>query len=182
MSNIVDFFIAYLIGMIPFGEIYAYLLGFEKLKTQGSGNIGATNAYRVGGKLLGILTLVSDILKGVIPILIFQNEWVALAVVMGHIRVPFFTGGKGVATALGVFLVLSSWMTLIMALLWGGVFILRKTSSLSSIITFTCLPIFSYFFHINILMSIIMSGIILFAHRFNIIRIYLGQEASLLKK
>ena len=175
------FVIAYCIGLIPFGEIYAYLMGFGKLKKQGSGNIGASNAYRVGGKLLGILTLGSDILKGLIPVLFFQNEWTALAVVMGHVRFPLFTGGKGVATALGAFLAINPRIILIMLPVWILVFIWKRISSLSSIITFAILPVVAYYFDVDLRMSLITSAVILWAHKDNIMRLYQGTENKLEK-
>ena len=108
---------AYLLGAVPFGLLFGKLAGTD-VRQFGSKNIGATNVYRVAGRKLGIITLVGDCLKGVIPLLIAQQGFhltesgialVALAAFIGHCYPVYlgFKGGKGVATALGVFLVLS---------------------------------------------------------------------------
>ena len=108
----------YLIAAIPTGVVIARLMGGEDVRQKGSGNIGATNVYRVAGKLAGVLTLVGDTLKGFLPLLAFKT-WleptptqlgIASAVaILGHCYPVYlkFKGGKGVATALGIFLVLS---------------------------------------------------------------------------
>lgn len=105
---------AYLAGSIPFGLVLFKLSGKGDVRTQGSGNIGATNVMRAGGKLLGIATLLLDAAKGFLPVFLAKRAgfppevlaWVALAAVVGHIFTPWlkFKGGKGVATALGVVL------------------------------------------------------------------------------
>lgn len=105
---------AYLAGSIPFGLVLFKLSGKGDVRAQGSGNIGATNVMRAGGKLLGIATLLLDAAKGFLPVILAKRAgfppevmaWVALAAVVGHIFTPWlgFKGGKGVATALGVVL------------------------------------------------------------------------------
>jgi len=105
---------AYLAGSIPFGLILVKLAGKGDVRAQGSGNIGATNVLRTGGKALGILTLVLDAAKGFAPVFLAKRfgfpaevlSWVALAATAGHIYTPWlkFQGGKGVATALGAIL------------------------------------------------------------------------------
>ena len=180
-QQIIAFIISYLIGFIPFGEIYAHFLGHGSLKKQGSGNIGATNAYRVGGKLLGILTLASDILKGAICVFLFESEWAALAAIMGHIRFPLFTGGKGIATALGAFLMVSPWMTLTLVGVWIAVFYWKKISSLAGIVTFICFPFVAYIFQKNVYVALLTSTIIIFAHRSNIKRLWYKEEKSFIQ-
>jgi glycerol-3-phosphate acyltransferase PlsY len=103
---------AFLAGSIPFGLLLMKLLGKGDVRQQGSGNIGATNVMRAGGKALGIITLLLDIAKGFIPVYLARKagvhsvalSWIALSAVAGHIFTPWlkFKGGKGVATALGV--------------------------------------------------------------------------------
>ncbi|BDU76680.1 glycerol-3-phosphate 1-O-acyltransferase PlsY [Mesoterricola sediminis] len=105
---------AFLAGSIPFGLVLVKLAGKGDVRTQGSGNIGATNVMRAGGKGLGIATLVLDALKGFLPVFIAKQAgysaeflaFVALASVVGHVFTPWlrFKGGKGVATALGAVL------------------------------------------------------------------------------
>ncbi len=121
MNNTLFFLILiaiYLIAAIPTGVVIARLMGGEDVRQKGSGNIGATNVYRVAGKLAGVLTLVGDTLKGFLPLLAFKT-WleptptqlgIASAIaILGHCYPVYlkFKGGKGVATALGIFLVLS---------------------------------------------------------------------------
>jgi glycerol-3-phosphate acyltransferase PlsY len=107
----------YLIAAIPTGVVVTRLLGLEDVRTRGSGNIGATNVYRVAGKLPGILTLLGDILKGLLPLLAvklwltptpLQLGLAGVVAILGHCYPVYlrFKGGKGVATALGIFVVL----------------------------------------------------------------------------
>jgi glycerol-3-phosphate acyltransferase PlsY len=106
---------AFLAGSIPFGLVLVKLAGKGDVRTQGSGNIGATNVMRAGGKGLGIATLLLDAAKGFLPVFIAKHffhfapeflAFVALAAVVGHMFTPWlrFQGGKGVATALGAVL------------------------------------------------------------------------------
>lgn len=102
---------AFLAGSIPFGLVLVKLAGKGDVRAQGSGNIGATNVMRAGGKALGIATLLLDAAKGFLPVFIAKKfgfapeflAFVALAAVLGHVFTPWlkFQGGKGVATALG---------------------------------------------------------------------------------
>lgn len=108
---------AYLVGAIPCGVVLTRLAGAGDVRQAGSGNIGATNVYRVAGRGLGIATLIGDALKGVLPVLAAkllhlspeQVALVAAVAFLGHLYPVYlgFKGGKGVATALGIFLVLS---------------------------------------------------------------------------
>lgn len=103
---------AFLCGSIPFGLLLVKLAGKGDVRAHGSGNIGATNVSRVGGKALGVVTLLLDIAKGFLPIFLAKKAGLspdllalmALAAVLGHVFTPWlkFQGGKGVATALGV--------------------------------------------------------------------------------
>jgi len=108
----------YLIAAIPTGVVLSRLMGSEDVRQKGSGNIGATNVYRVAGKWAGIMTLAGDILKGFLPLLAYKS-WLAptptqlgvasCVAIIGHCYPVYlkFVGGKGIATALGIFLVLS---------------------------------------------------------------------------
>lgn len=121
MNNLFFIFILttiYLLAAIPSGVVLSRLMGSEDVREKGSGNIGATNVYRVAGKLAGVLTLVGDVLKSLLPLLALKT-WltptptqlgIASAVaIIGHCYPVYlkFKGGKGVATALGIFLVIS---------------------------------------------------------------------------
>lgn len=122
MSLILGCLGAFLCGSIPFGLVLVKLAGKGDVRQHGSGNIGATNVSRVGGKALGIVTLLLDILKGLLPVLVARRlgldegavSLIALAAVLGHVFTPWlrFHGGKGVATALGVALAFKAAMVL----------------------------------------------------------------------
>jgi glycerol-3-phosphate acyltransferase PlsY len=110
--------VIYLVTAIPTGIVLTRMMGTEDIRQKGSGNIGATNVYRVAGKLAGVLTLVGDTMKSFLPLLICKNLLnptptqlgIASAVaIIGHCYPIYlkFRGGKGIATALGIFLVLS---------------------------------------------------------------------------
>jgi acyl phosphate:glycerol-3-phosphate acyltransferase len=113
---------AFLCGSIPFGLLLVKLAGKGDVRAHGSGNIGATNVSRVGGKALGIVTLLLDILKGFLPVFVAKHlgladsalSLIALCAVLGHMFTPWlaFKGGKGVATALGVALAYKAAMVL----------------------------------------------------------------------
>lgn len=110
--------VIYLITSIPTGVVLARFMGAEDIRQQGSGNIGATNVYRVVGKLAGVLTLLGDTLKAMLPLLICKS-WLDLTptqlglacivAITGHCYPIYlkFRGGKGIATALGILLVIS---------------------------------------------------------------------------
>jgi glycerol-3-phosphate acyltransferase PlsY len=110
--------VIYLIAAIPTGVVLTRLMGGEDVRQQGSGNIGATNVYRVAGKMAGVLTLIGDILKGFLPLLAYKTLLAptpaqlgaagAMAIIAHCYPVYLkFRGGKGIATALGIFLVIS---------------------------------------------------------------------------
>jgi glycerol-3-phosphate acyltransferase PlsY len=141
---------AFLCGSIPFGLLLVKLLGKGDVRAQGSGNIGATNVSRVAGKAVGILVLLLDIIKGLVPVLMARRAgipepfwpWVGLFAVAGHIFSPWlgFKGGKGVATAMGVVLAVQ-WrlgalpLATFVAALW-----LTRHVSLGSILAALMLP------------------------------------------
>src|SRR5215510_2081454 len=120
MATFLSVIFAYLLGSVPTGYILGSLAGVDVRKA-GSGNVGATNVARVVGKRHGIFTLVADIAKGFVPVVIALNlgltstatAFVGIAAFLGHLYPVFlrFQGGKGVATALGVFLGLFPWTT-----------------------------------------------------------------------
>jgi glycerol-3-phosphate acyltransferase PlsY len=143
---------AYLVGSLPFGYLAGKLVAGVDIRTQGSRNIGATNVARVLGKKLGLLVLVLDCLKGLLPVWLLANLHAVLAGIPGeteHIRIACgvativghmfpcwlgFRGGKGVATSLGVVLVLSWQATLVTAGVFIVVFAVSRIASLSSML------------------------------------------------
>jgi len=183
---------AYLLGSIPFGYLLVRFFLKQDVRNIGSGNIGATNVARSGAKGLGILTLVLDCLKGLVAVLIAKHfgggnldlaALAAVAAILGHIFPIWlrFKGGKGIATALGVFLALS-WPTALCAL---AVFILvtlaSKYVSLGSILGATSLPMFMLYFQpyrsaTFVGSTIFISLLCIMKHKDNIARLKSGTE------
>jgi acyl phosphate:glycerol-3-phosphate acyltransferase len=137
--------LAFLCGSIPFGVLITrWKLGVD-VRSQGSGNIGATNVARVAGKRLGIFVLVLDALKGAVPVLLvlrllpdalWVHAGVGLAAFLGHVFPPWlkFRGGKGVATALGVLLTLVPLAALAGGIAYLAVFLTMRVSSIGSLL------------------------------------------------
>ncbi len=185
--------LAYFLGAIPFGFVIAkFFLGYD-IRTQGSGNIGMTNVMRTGGKLPGIITFLLDFGKGGLSVLAAKLFFeappslvmvVAFLVVFGHSKSLFlkFSGGKGVATNFGVWLILDWRVFLIIALSWLAVFIITRISSLSAIISLVLLPLATLFFYglsgISVL-AVLLFFYITFLHKNNIERLVKGEEKLL---
>ena len=181
---------AYLIGAIPTGVILTKVAGTEDIRQAGSGNIGATNVYRVAGRTLGVVTLIGDCLKGVIPVVIAQQflnlgtgslALIAVATFLGHCYPVYlaFKGGKGVATALGIFLVLSP--TTILCVLIVFVLVLWKWRfiSLASISAAAVTPFFLFFFLKSVTLfiaTLFIAGLVIWRHKTNIDRLLAGDE------
>ncbi|MGL5783904.1 MAG: glycerol-3-phosphate 1-O-acyltransferase PlsY [Alphaproteobacteria bacterium] len=185
-------FVSYLLGSIPSGLLLTRFCNIDDIRQAGSGNIGATNVLRLGGKKLGFLTLFADFLKGALPVgaaLFWCPEVVSLAAicaVFGHVFPVWlqFKGGKGVATSLGVLSVLSFPSTLLCCLVWLGVVRMTRYASLSSLVAFSCLPVFLLLLgetHL-LLMSLILLGTAVYTHRENIHRLFLKTEFKIGEK
>jgi acyl phosphate:glycerol-3-phosphate acyltransferase len=148
MDIIIVILFSYLSGSIPFGLILTKIFGDQDIRNIGSGNIGATNVLRTGNKFLAALTLVLDILKGYIPVIIAQQyfpgliQLSCLLAFLGHVFPVWlkFKGGKGVATYLGILLALSIPLGILFMFTWLTVSLIFKYSSLSSM--FSSLAIF----------------------------------------
>jgi glycerol-3-phosphate acyltransferase PlsY len=180
----------YLLGSVPTGLLLAKFFSKVDPRKTGSGNIGATNIFRTAGKGLGILTLAGDVLKGMIPIGIaiqlgISDLWLAavgLSTFLGHIFPIFlgFRGGKGVATALGVYLVISPIAVLMEFLLFAGLVWRWRYISLGSICCATTIPILIAFFRSDsqayFILSVIIAALILYRHQENIVRLLQGTE------
>ena len=187
--------VAYFLGSIPFGLLLAKLFGNADVRTAGSGNIGAANVARVAGPLAGILTLVLDTAKGAAAVLLaarFTHEsaaWMmlaALAALVGHCFSVWlkFKGGKGVATALGVFLALCPPAALAALLLFALVAASWRYISLGSISAAAAMPLLMYFLwaphHAPPLIitfgSLAATLLVVYQHRANIQRLVRGEE------
>jgi len=190
MTTLLACIVAYLIGAIPTGVVLTRLTGAADIRSAGSGNIGATNVYRVAGKKLGILTLVGDTLKGALPVLAaclwLQFETTAIALVavaafLGHCYPVYlgFKGGKGVATALGVFLVLSPLSVLIAFAIFALMLWKWRYVSLGSITAAAVVPFLVLLFERDASLfggSLVIGGMVVFRHRANIDRLIRGNE------
>jgi len=152
MDIIIVILFSYLSGSIPFGLILTKIFGDQDIRNIGSGNIGATNVLRTGNKFLAALTLLLDILKGYIPVMIAQEyfpgliQLSCLLAFFGHVFPVWlkFKGGKGVATYLGVLLALSIQLGLLFMFTWLTVSLIFKYSSVSSMFaSFTVFVIYT---------------------------------------
>lgn len=188
MFLVIALLMSYFWGWIPFGYVYGKWFGYGDIRKQGSGNIGTTNAYRLGGKKLGVLTLITDLAKGVIPILVakfFSLEsivpWIGLVTVLGHTRFPFFTGGgKGIAPAIGFWLIYEPFMGGLLGIIWCTLIFLTRISSLAGIITSSLMPVLAYFFECSLTVSFLFLCLIYFTHRENILRLLSGEEKKVI--
>ncbi|MGZ5010660.1 MAG: glycerol-3-phosphate 1-O-acyltransferase PlsY [Methylobacter sp.] len=182
---------AYLIGSISSAIIICRLMGLPDPREQGSGNPGATNVMRIGGKKAAAITLLGDMLKGLIPVyaanaLGLPTELVAatgLAAFMGHLYPVFFgfKGGKGVATSVGVLLGFFWALGFAFMATWYLIYKLGKISSLSALVASTLSPIFAWFLvgdEAIVEASILMTVFLLWRHKGNIQRLLAGQEGG----
>lgn len=190
MNQILLLIGAYLLGSVPTGLLLAKAFGID-IREAGSGNIGATNVYRTVGRKLGIITLICDCLKGLIPVLIARwldlpDIWVAaigLAALLGHVYTVWlkFKGGKGVATALGVFLGTSPLSVLVALFVFIAVIYIWRYVSLASITAAAVLPVLVWFFSGKqelVAMSFIIAAVVIFRHHENIARLRAGTESK----
>jgi len=184
----------YLAGSIPTGVILARFFSTKDIRHEGSGNIGATNVYRVLGAKLGTITLAGDVLKGALPVVLSRylmsgEVWVAvvaLATFLGHLY-PLslkFRGGKGVATALGIFLVLAPLMVPFLIIVFFLVVLKWKYVSLGSLTAAALMPVFLCLagypiVYVNV--SLVMGCLIFYRHRDNIKRLREGTEKKISK-
>lgn len=178
---------SYLLGSIPTGYIICRFLKGIDIRTVGSGNIGATNVARVVGKKWGIITLILDMLKGFIAVVMARDKpdllriGCALAVICGHNWTVFlrFRGGKGVATTAGALIGLLPNVFLSCLCIWLIVFIITKYVSLASIIAGISLPIFLTVYKepkIFQILGVVLSVVGILRHKENIKRLLKGEE------
>jgi len=182
--------VVYLIAAIPSGIVLAKVMGYEDVRDKGSGNIGATNVYRVAGKLAGVLTLCGDILKGFLPLLACKT-WLAptptqlgiacAMAIVGHCYPVYlkFRGGKGIATALGIFLVMSPIAVLGAAIVFGITVATTRFISLGSVLAAMSAPLLVLMLNEPqpiFLSTVFIATLIIWRHRSNIKRLMDGSE------
>jgi len=192
LDTIIFIIAAYLLGSLSSAIIICKILRLPDPRTQGSGNPGATNVLRIGGKGPAIATLLGDVLKGVIPVL--AAEWyglttlglslTALAAFLGHIFPVFFRfqGGKGVATALGCLIALAWPAALTLAITWLIVAFISRYSSLAAITATLLAPIDVWVFTQQIdftAITLVMTCILIYRHKGNIQKLLRGEETKI---
>jgi len=203
--SVVGIILAYLLGAIPFGYIIAKYWAKIDIRKEGSGNIGATNALRIMGKKVGVTVLILDLLKGTVAVMLIGRLFyqgatgsnqlayvyiIAIAAICGHIWTIFlsFKGGKGVSTALGVLIGLSSYdvkfgLILLMALCaWFLVVYFSKYVSLGSIVAAIVLPIGLSIFIRSLpalIFGIMVVFIVIYSHRQNVHRLLTNTEKKI---
>jgi acyl phosphate:glycerol-3-phosphate acyltransferase len=206
MPSVLVVLVAYLIGTIPFGYLIVRMSGGGDVRETGSGGTGATNVSRRAGKAAGILTLVLDALKGACAVVLAKVaaghdvasvtsagvKWVvaaaAIAVVVGHIFPVWlgFRGGKGVATAVGVFVVLAPFALLCAGIVFVAVVSLTRYVSLASLSAAASVPLFVWLQKLiaqpdadikaPLTAALVIALLVVFAHRGNITRLINGTE------
>jgi glycerol-3-phosphate acyltransferase PlsY len=185
--------IGYLCGSIPFGVILTRLAGTQDLRSIGSGSIGATNVLRTGSKGLAAGTLLGDLLKGTVAVLIARYFWgpnaamlAAFGAFLGHLFPVWlkFKGGKGVATYIGVLLGLFWHAAIMFGLIWLAVAFSFRYSSLAALVASFVTPLFLWWFgHHNLAALFAVLTLLLFwAHRENIKRLQAGTEGRIGQK
>lgn len=182
---------AYLLGSIPTGLLLGKLYGID-VRQEGSGNIGATNLYRTVGRKVGIWTLAGDCLKGFLPVLLAwklggvgepMQAWIGLAAFCGHVFSVFllFKGGKGVATALGVYLALAPLAVLGALLVFLLLVAVWRYVSLGSVVAAAVMPLFVWLRPHSrelLITTALISAIVIVKHHANISRLAAGTESK----
>ncbi len=185
--------VGYLLGSIPFGLLVTRLAGAPDIRAIGSGNIGATNVLRTGRIGLAAATLIADVLKGTIAVLLTAWLWgrdaglaAGLGAFIGHLWPVWlkFKGGKGVATFLGVLLAVAWQGVILFGVLWLAVAGATRYSSLASLIACASIPPFFWFWgaHAEALVFLLLTVLTFIMHRGNIARLAQGTEGKIGKK
>lgn len=181
--------IGYLLGSIPFGLILTRLGGKGDVRDIGSGNIGATNVLRTGSKGLAAATLFLDAAKGALAVWIAQNylqhvpgtdQYAAAGALVGHLYPLWlrFKGGKGVATLLGILAVLMPSAALIYAVIWVGLLLLIRISSVAGIAAAVSAPVSAVVLGASALFPMLLGFalLVVWKHRANLVRLRAGTE------
>jgi glycerol-3-phosphate acyltransferase PlsY len=183
---------AYLLGSISSAVVVARLMRLQDPRTVGSGNPGATNVLRYGGKRAAVLTLIGDVLKGVVAVvitrLVVHDETIVAAamgaVFLGHLYPVFFgfKGGKGVATALGAYLGFDPILGGILAGIWLLVALISRYSSLSALVAAVLSPLLLWWRHPQIAVvgvGVAVALLLFWRHRENVRRLLSGTETKI---
>ena len=192
MIDIIAVVASYLLGSVSTAVIVSRLMGLPDPRAQGSGNPGATNVLRLGGKKAAVLTLAGDVLKGALPVLVVAQitdkpavvALVALAAFLGHLYPVFFgfKGGKGVATAWGALSALFWPVGLCLCATWLLVALVFRYSSLASILCALLGPFYIAWFDlpvVTVFVTAIISVALIARHRTNVSRLFKGEESRI---
>ena len=183
----------YLLGSIPFGLVLTRLAGTQDIRSSGSGNIGATNVLRTGHKGLAAATLLSDMLKGTLAVIVARwlggmdaGAAAGVGAFLGHLFPVWlgFKGGKGVATYIGVLLGLAWPAALVFGAVWIAVAAATRYSSLAALIASAAAPVFLWFTgeHNRAILFLLLSLLLWIMHRANITRLVNGTEGKIGQK
>ncbi len=184
--------LGYIIGSIPFSYLFTRFLTNKDIRTQGSGNVGATNAYRTSGWLTGLLSLLGDMLKGIIGAWIvihlagdyrYAVAFVGFGIIIGHCYPVLlkFRGGKGVASAAGYIFMLMPNLIIPLVVIFLSVVFFSRYVSLGSIAGAFFLPFLIYYSHRPweyLATFIVLSILVIFRHKENIVRLRAGTESK----
>ncbi len=185
---VVAVIVAYLFGSISSAIVTCKIMGLPDPRKQGSGNPGATNVLRFGGKKAALITLFGDMIKGVIPVLAakwygfdaFGLSLVAFAAFIGHLYPIFFRfeGGKGVATAFGCITTLAWPVGLTLAATWLATAAVFRYSSLAAVVTAIAAPFYAWYFtNVDYTVTVaVISLLLIYRHRSNIKKLLAGKE------
>ena len=192
VGTILALLAGYLLGSIPFGLLLTRFAGKGDIREIGSGNIGATNVLRTGSKRLAAATVIFDVLKGAVAVLLAQQLWpeavsyAAAGALLGHLYPVWlkFKGGKGVATLLGILVPLFWQAALIYALLWLGLLLVLRISSVAGMTAAASAPITAAVLNEQSLFPMLLGFalLVIWQHRENIRRLVKGEEPRVGKK
>jgi len=189
-SVLIMMVVAYLLGSISSAILICKFLGLPDPRTTGSKNPGATNVLRISNKFTAVTVLLLDVLKGTVPVwgayfLKIEPLYLGLvgvAACLGHMYPLFFNfrGGKAVATALGTLLPIGLGLGFLLILTWVSVAKLTKYSSLAAIVTVSLAPLYIFILKpLYVYPALMLSALILFRHRENIVRLLKGTESKI---
>lgn len=188
----IAYILAYLIGSIPFGLVLTKLAGYGDIRAIGSGNIGATNVLRTGNKPLAFLTLVLDSGKGAAAVLLLPLVFgglpiaIGFAAILGHCFPVWlkFKGGKGVSTAFGTLLAATPLTGLAAFLVWIGMALTFRISSLAALTAAAATPLITLYFYgaFPAAITLLIAAIIFWRHQENIKRLMKGAEPKIGQK
>jgi acyl phosphate:glycerol-3-phosphate acyltransferase len=184
--------LGYLLGSVSSAIVVARLLGLRDPREVGSGNPGATNILRYGGKIAAVVVLLGDALKGVVAVLIARwltdDLWIVAltggAAFLGHLFPIFFRfrGGKGVATAFGVWLALVPWVGVAMVATWLAIAAIFRYSSLSALVATAAGPLYVWWLapeSAYLSVMVVMALLLFYRHRSNISNLIAGREGRI---